>query len=82
MSRAQKLVNKALAILQRRLPPEGLNDQKALSELKSLFDGSDPDDGHGTASDRVKLARQTLQRHTENGLNDQQAMNEMLSILE
>ena len=82
MSRAQKLVNKALAILQRHLPPDGLNDQKALAELKSLFDGSEPDDGHGTATERVKLAKATLQRHKENALNDHQAMNEIYSILD
>jgi hypothetical protein len=82
MSRSQKLVNKALAILQRHLPPDGLNDQKALAELKNLFDGSEHDDGHGTASERVKLAKAMLQRHKENALNDHQAMKEMYSILD
>ena len=82
MSRAQKLVNKALAILRRHTPPDGLNDQKALAELKSLFDGSEPDDGHGTATEQVKLAKGVLQRHKENALNDHQAMNEIYSILD
>ena len=82
MSRAQKLVNKALAILQRHTPPNGLNDQKTLAELRSLFDGSEPDDGRGTASERVKQAKGVLQRHKEDALNDHQAMSEMHSILE
>jgi hypothetical protein len=71
-----------VAVLQRHTPPNGLNDQKALAELKSLFDGSEPDDGHGTATERVKLAKATLQRHKEHALNDHQAMNEMYSILD
>lgn len=82
MSRAQKLVNRARAILQRHLPPDGLNDQKALAELNSLFDSSEPDDGRGTASELVKLANETLQRHKENALNDHQAMVEMYAILD
>jgi len=75
------LVNKALAILRRHSPSDGLNDQKTLAELTSLFDGSEPDDGHGTASERVKLAKATLQRHKDNALNDHQAMNEIYRIL-
>jgi len=82
MSRAQKLVNKAVAVLQRHTPPDGLNDQKALAELRSLFDDSEPDDGRGTASETVKLAKGVLQRHKENALNDHQAMTEMYSILD
>ncbi len=82
MSKAQKLVNWARTILQRHASPNGLNDQKALAELRNLFDGSEPDDGHGTATERVKLAKETLQRHKENALNDHQAMKEMYSVLD
>ena len=81
MSRAQKLVNRALAILQRQSPPDGLNDQKALAELKSLFDSSEPDDGVGTASEMVRRARETLKKHAAISLNDRQAVKEMYGIL-
>jgi hypothetical protein len=81
MSRAQKLVNRALAILQRHTP-DGLNDQKALAELRSLFDGSEPDDGRGSATELVKLAKATLQRHKESALNDHQAITEMYRLLD
>jgi hypothetical protein len=82
MSRAQKLVNWAREILQRHSSPNGLNDQKALAELRKLFDASEPDDGRGTASDQVKLAKETLQRHKDYALNDRQAMADMHSILD
>ncbi len=80
MSRAQKLVNRAIAILQRQSPPDSLNDQKALAELRSLFDGTD-DDGHGTASEKVNQAIKTLAKHTAAALNDRQAISEMHAIL-
>jgi hypothetical protein len=82
MSRAQKLVNWAKEILQRHSSTNGLNDQKALAELRKLFEDSEPDDGRGTASDQVKLAKDTLQRHMDNGLNDHQAMTKLYGILE
>lgn len=81
MSRAQKLVNRALAILQRQSPPDSLNDQKALAELKSLFDGSEPDDGVGTASDMVRRTKETLKKHSAISLNDRQAVKEISGIL-
>ena len=79
MSKAQKLVNRAIAILQRLQQPEGLNEQKALAEIRSLIDRTE-DDGIGTASEQVKLARKTMQQHQENALNDQQAVSELLRI--
>ncbi len=79
MSKAQKLVNRAIAVLQRRQQPEGLNDQKALAEIRALIDRTE-DEGAGTASEQVKLARKTIQQHEENALNDQQAVNELSRI--
>ena len=80
MSRAQKLVNRASAILQRQAPPDSLNDQRALAELRNLFERTD-DDGHGTASEKVKQAIKTLARHTAAALNDRQAITELHAIL-
>jgi hypothetical protein len=79
MSRAQKLVNRAIEILQRRLQPEGLNDQKALAEIRGLLDRTE-DDGVGTASERVRLARRTMQQHQENALTNEQAIRELSRI--
>jgi hypothetical protein len=79
MSRAQKLVNRAIEILQRRLQPEGLNDQKALAEIRGLLDRTE-DDGVGTASERVRLARRTIQQHQENALTNEQAIKELTRI--
>ena len=81
MSKAQKLVNRAVAILQRQLPPDNLNDQKALAELRNLFDGTE-DDGQGTASERVKRAMKILVEHTSARLNDQQAITAMHGVLD
>jgi hypothetical protein len=81
MSRAQKLVNKAVAILARHLPPDGLNDQKALAELRTLFEDTE-DEGRGTASELVQLTKETLAKHSANELNDHQAMKEVHHILD
>ncbi len=81
MSKAQKLVNRALAILERQAQPEGLNDQKTLAEIRSLMDRTE-DDGIGTASEQVRLARKTLQHHQENALDDQQAVSELSRIFQ
>jgi hypothetical protein len=78
MSKAQKLVNKALAVLLRR-KQNHLNDQKALAEIQDLLDRTE-DSGKGTASEQVKLARKTMQQHKENALNNQQAMIELARI--
>jgi hypothetical protein len=69
MSKAQKLVNRAVAVLQRHLQPDGLNDQKALSEIRALLERTE-DDGAGTASGQVQRAKLAMQRHKENALND------------
>ena len=79
MSKAQKLVNRAMAVLQRRQQPGGLNDQKALAEIRTLLDRTE-DNGTGTASEQVKLAKQTMQQHKENALNDHQAISELSRI--
>ena len=79
MSKAQKLVNRAIAVLQRHLQPDGLNDQKALAEIRDLIDRTE-DDGTGTASEQVRRARLTMQLHKENALTDHQAMNEIYGI--
>ncbi len=81
MSRAQKLVNWALAILARRLPPEGLNDQKVLAELRALFKDAE-DHGVGTASDMVKQTKSTLASHLAGELRDHEAMAKILGILD
>jgi hypothetical protein len=81
MSKAQKLVNRAIAILQRRLQPDGLNDQKALAEIRALLNRTE-DDGTGKASEQVQRAKRVMQQHGENSLSDHQAMNEMHSIFE
>jgi hypothetical protein len=78
MSKAQKLVNRAMAVLLRR-QQNHLNDQKALAEIRDLLERTE-DSGTGTASDQVKLARKTVQQHRENALNNQQAMNELYRI--
>jgi hypothetical protein len=78
MSKAQKLVNRALHVLLRR-HQNHLNDQKALAEIHSLLDRTD-DTGAGTASDQVKLAKATMQQHKENALTDPQAMIELRRI--
>jgi hypothetical protein len=75
MSKAQKLVNRALEILKRR-QQNHLNDQKALAEIRGLIDRTN-DDGVGTASEQVKLARKTMQQHQENAINDPQAMKDL-----
>jgi hypothetical protein len=75
MSKAQKLVNSAKAVLQ-RWHSGSLNEQKALAEISALVDRTD-DDGIGTASDRVKLAKKTLQQHQANTLDDHQAVTEL-----
>ncbi len=78
MSKAQKLVNRAMAVLLRR-QQNHLNDQKALAEIRGLLERTD-DSGAGTASDQVKLVRKILQRHVENGLTNQQAMSELYRL--
>jgi len=78
MSKAQKLVNRAIEILQRR-QHNHLNDQKALAEICNLIDRTE-DDGSGTASEQVKLAKRTIQQHKENALDDQQAVRELSHI--
>lgn len=78
MSKAQKLVNRAMAILQRR-QQNHLNDQKALAEIGSLLDRTE-DHGSGTASEQVKRARKTLQQHKENALENHQAIAELSRI--
>ncbi len=79
MSKAQKLVNRAIAILQRRQQPNGLNDQKALAEIRNLIDRTE-DDGLGTASEQVKLAKRTIEQHKGNALNDHEAVKELSRI--
>jgi hypothetical protein len=79
MSRAQKLVNRAINIVQRR-QHNHLNDQKALAEIRTLIDHTD-DRGTGRASEQVKLIKKTMQQHEENALNNQQAMSEIARIL-
>jgi hypothetical protein len=78
MSKAQKLVNRVMAVLLRR-QQNHLNDQKALAEIRDLFARTD-DSGTGTASDLVKLARKTVQQHEENALTNQQAMTELYRV--
>jgi len=78
MSKAQKLVNKALDVLLRR-HQNHLNDQKALAEIRDLLDRTE-DSGTGTASDRVKLARETMREHKLNTLTNEQAMSELRRI--
>jgi hypothetical protein len=72
MSKAQKLVNKALEVLLRR-KQNHLNDQKALAEIQGLLDRTD-DAGQGKATEQLKLARKAMQQHKENVLSNQQAM--------
>ena len=79
MSKAQKLVNSAKAILH-RLQSGALNDQKALAEICSLIDRTD-DDGIGTASEQVKLAKKTMQQHKENAFDNHQAVTALSRIL-
>ena len=78
MSKAQKLVNRAMDVLKRR-QQNHLNDQKALAEIRGLLERLE-DRGTGTASEQVKLARKTMQQHEENALTDQQAMSELCRI--
>ena len=78
MSRAQKLVNRAKAILQ-QLQSNGLNEQKALAEISALLDRTE-DDGSGTASEQVKVAKKTMQQHKENALNNHQAISALSRI--
>ena len=78
MSKAQKLVNCAKAVLQ-RLQSGGINDQKALAEIFALIDRTE-DDGHGTASEQVKLAKIAMQQHRENALDNHQAVTELSRI--
>ncbi len=54
MSKAKKLVNRALEVLLRR-HQNHLNDQKALVEIGSFLERTD-NTGTGTASNQVKLA--------------------------
>ena len=78
MSKAQKLVNRALDVLLRR-HQNHLNDQKALAEIRDLLERTQ-DSGSGTASEQVKLVRKILQRHQENELSNPQAMNELYRL--
>jgi len=78
MSKAQKLVNRAQAVLQ-RLQSGGLNDQKALAEIYSLLDRTE-DDGTGTASEQVKRAKKTMQQHKENALDNGEAISELSRV--
>ena len=78
MSKAQKLVNKALEVLLRR-HQNHLNDQKALVEIGSLLDRTD-DTGAGTASNQVKLAKAAMQQHKESALTNPEAMIELRRI--
>jgi hypothetical protein len=78
MSKAQKLVNRATAVLLRR-QQNHLNDQKALAEIHDLLERTE-DGGTGTASEQVKLARKTIQQHKENSLSNQQAISELCRI--
>ena len=78
MSKAQKLVNRALDVLLRR-HQNHLNDQKALVEIASLLDRTD-DTGTGTASNQVKLAKAAMQQHKENALTNPDAMIELRRI--
>jgi hypothetical protein len=78
MSKAQKVVNRALEILLRR-HQNHLNDQKALAEIHSLLERTE-DSGIGTASNQVKLARAAMQRHQASVLNNSQAMEELRRI--
>jgi hypothetical protein len=75
MSKAQKLVNRAKEVLLRR-HQNHLNDQKALAEIRGFLDRTE-DDGAGTASEQVKLARKTMQQHAENTINDRDTMVEL-----
>jgi hypothetical protein len=78
MSRAQKLLNRAIEVLTRRSNNE-LNDQKALAEIRGLVERTD-DDGVGTASEKLKLVRRALQAHHNFVLNDSQAMAELYAL--
>ncbi len=78
MSKAQKLVNSAKAVLQ-RLQSGDLNDQKGLAEIHALIDRTE-DDGYGTASEQVKLAKKTMQQHKDNALDNHQAVTELSRI--
>jgi hypothetical protein len=78
MSKAQKLVNRAMAVLQRR-QQNHMNDQKALAEIRSLLDRTE-DNGTGAASEQVKLATKTMQQHKENALDNRQAISELARI--
>jgi len=78
MSKAQKLVNRALDVLLRR-HQNHLNDQKALAEIQSLLERTD-DTGAGTASNQVKLAKAVMQKHKENGLTNPDAMIELRRV--
>ncbi len=80
MSRAQKLVNKVIEILQRR-QDNHLNDQKALAEIRGLVDRTE-DHGIGRASDQVKLIRKTMHQHELSALTNPQAMNELYRMFD
>ena len=80
MSKAQKLVNSAKAVLQ-RLQTGGLNEQKALAEISALIERTH-DEGSGTASDQVKLAKKTMQQHQENAIDNHQAVTELSRIFQ
>ena len=78
MSKAQKLVNRAIETLTRRLHNH-LNDQKALAEIRGFLDRTE-DDGVGTASDKVKQVREVMRKHHDFVLNDSQAMLELYAL--
>jgi hypothetical protein len=78
MSKAQKLVNRALEVLLRR-HQNHLNDQKALVEIGSFLERTD-DTGTGTASNQVKLAKETMQKHKEGALTNPEAMIELRRV--
>ncbi len=78
MSKAQKLVNRALEVLLRR-HQNHLNDQKALAEIHALLERTE-DTGSGTASNQVKLAKEMMQKHRLSGLTNPEAMSELRRI--
>jgi hypothetical protein len=81
MSKAQKLINRAVAILKSCQQPGGPNHQKALVEIRTLLDRTE-DDGVGTASEKVKLARKTMQQHSASAITNGQAVSELSRIFQ
>ena len=78
MSKAQKFVTRAMAVLLRR-QQNHLNDQKALVEIRGLLERTE-DNGTGTASDQVKKAAKILQQHQQNELTNPQAMTALYQL--